>query len=67
MRTIFSVCTKSIVKHKMATFTISIPKGLKEKINEHPEINWAEYIKKRFEDRIRELRKFEELKNKGGV
>ena len=47
----------------MATFTVSISEELKKKIDEHPEINWAEYLKQRFELRIRELRKFEELKN----
>ena len=47
----------------MATFTISIPEELKKKLDEHPEINWAEYLKKRFEQRIKELIKFEELKN----
>jgi len=49
----------------MATFTISIPEELKKKMDEHPEINWAEYLKQRFEQRIKELRKFEELKNSG--
>ncbi len=49
----------------MATFTISIPEELKRKIEKHPEINWAEYLKKRFEIRIKELRKFEELKSSG--
>ena len=49
----------------MATFTISLPEELKKKIDEHPEINWAEYLKKRFEIRMNELRKFEELKNSG--
>ena len=49
----------------MATFTIAIPEELKKKIQEHPEINWAEYLKKRFEQRIKELRKFEELQNLG--
>ena len=48
----------------MATFTVSIPEDLKKKLDAHPEINWAEYLKKRFEQRIRELAKFEELKNK---
>lgn len=51
----------------MVTFTISIPEDLKRKIDEHPEINWAEYLKKRFEQRIRELNKFEELKNSGKI
>lgn len=49
----------------MVTFTISIPEELKKKIEEHPEINWTEYLKKRFEQRIKELTKFEELKNLG--
>ena len=51
----------------MVTFTISISEELKKKINEHPEINWAEYIKKKFADRITEFKKFEELKNRGKI
>ena len=51
----------------MATFTVSIPEDLKKKINEHSEINWAEYLKKRFEIRIKELSKFEALKNSGKI
>ena len=34
---------------KVATFTVSIPEDLKKKMDEHPEINWPEYLKKRFE------------------
>ena len=49
----------------MVTFTISIPEELKEKIEKHPEINWAEYLKRRFQERIIELNKFQELKSKG--
>ena len=51
----------------MATFTISIPEDLKKKIDACPEINWAKYPKKRFEQRIRELSKFEELKRSGKI
>jgi len=51
----------------MATFTVSIPEELKKKIDEHPEINWAEYLKKRFELRIKELKMFEELKKSGKI
>ncbi len=51
----------------MGTFTVSIPKDLKKKLDEYPEINWAEYLKKRFELRIKELKKFEELKNSGEI
>lgn len=49
----------------MATFTIAIPEDLKKKIDLHPEINWSEYLKQRFEVKINELKKFEELKNRG--
>lgn len=49
----------------MATFTVSIPDELKKRIDAYPEINWAEYIKKKFDVRIKELKKFEELKNSG--
>jgi hypothetical protein len=51
----------------METFTISIPEDLKKRMNEHPEINWAEYLKKRFELRIKELIKFQNLKNSGKI
>jgi len=48
----------------MATFTISIPKELKEQIDKYSEINLAEYLKKRFQFRLKELMEFEKLKNK---
>lgn len=51
----------------MPTFTISVPEELKKRINLHPEINWAEYLKQRLEIRIKELRRFEELKNAGKI
>jgi len=41
----------------MTTFTISISEELKKKIDNYPEINWAEYLKKRFEIRIKEFQK----------
>lgn len=49
----------------MATFTVAISEDLKKKIDIHPDINWPEYLKQRFELRIRELKKFEELKKRG--
>ena len=51
----------------METFTVSIPTKLKQEIDKHPDINWAEYLKKRFKIRIKELIKFEELKNRGKI
>lgn len=49
----------------MPTFTVAIPEELKKKIISYPEINWPEYLKQRFEVKIHELKKFEELKNRG--
>ncbi|MBI4016380.1 MAG: hypothetical protein HY363_01670 [Candidatus Aenigmarchaeota archaeon] len=46
----------------MATFTVSIPDDLKKKMGEHPEINWAEYLRQKFEVRAKEFKKFEELR-----
>ena len=51
----------------MATFTVSIPKELKEEIDKYPEVNLAEYLKRRFQLRLKELFKFEELKLKGAM
>lgn len=51
----------------MATFTVSIPKELKERIDKYPEINLAEYLKKQFQLRLTELIKFEKLKNQGAI
>jgi hypothetical protein len=59
--------TLNIVENKMSTFTISLPEDLKKKIDARPEINWAEYLKQRFEKRINELSRFEELKAKGNL
>lgn len=49
----------------MPTFTVSIPEEIKKKMEMHKDINWPEYIKQKFIERIKELKKFEELKNKG--
>lgn len=49
----------------MATFTVSIPDDLKKKADQHPDVNWAEYLRQRFELRVNELKKFQELKFAG--
>ncbi len=51
----------------MATFTVAIPEDLKNKLDSHPEINWAEYLKQRFILRMQELKKFEKFKNRGKI
>ena len=45
----------------MATLTVSISDELKKKLDEHPEINWSAYLKKRFALKLEQLKKFEEL------
>ncbi|MFH0701119.1 MAG: hypothetical protein V2A62_01645 [Candidatus Woesearchaeota archaeon] len=49
----------------MATFTVSIPDKLKKELDRFPEVNWPEYLKKRFEVRLKEFQKFEELRARG--
>jgi len=51
----------------MSTFTVSIPEDLKKRLDQHPDINWAEYLKQRFIARIQEFKKFEQLKNSGRI
>ena len=51
----------------MLTFTISISEELKKKIDAHPEINWAEYLKQRFEIIVQQLKKVQELRIKGEI
>ena len=39
----------------MATFTISVPEELKKKLEQHSELNWAEYLRRKFEMKLEEL------------
>ena len=50
----------------MPKMTISIPDELLKKFKEQfPEINVAEVVRRIVSDKIKELKKFEELKSKG--
>jgi len=51
----------------MPTVTISIPKELKAKMNDHPEINWPALIKHRLEERAKALYHFEQERKKSGM
>jgi len=51
----------------MASITVNIPKELKEKLDKHPEINWREFLRQRFEIRVKQLRKFEEMVRRGEI
>ena len=48
----------------MATITVSIPNELKAKLDKHPEINWAEVLRKVFATKVELIKKFEK-ENKG--
>lgn len=49
----------------MATLTVSIPKDLKKRMDELPEVNWQEAIKIRLKKRAEELEKFEKMRKQG--
>jgi len=65
--TMFCVLTEFCGGNKMATLTVSIPDELKKRMDEHPEINWSAFLKERFARKVEQLRKFEELVNKGEI
>ena len=53
---------------KMPKMTVSVPDELLERLRKsHPEINWAEVVRRGIIKKVEELEKFEELKRKGLV
>ena len=52
----------------MTKMTISVPDELLAKLKKsHPEINWAEVVRRGIIKKVDELEKFEELKSKGTI
>ena len=49
----------------MPKFTISIPKELKKQLDEMPEVNWSEVLRRGIKEKICKLEKFEELDRRG--
>ena len=49
----------------MTTITLSLPEEFEKAKEKFPEVNWNEVIKQGILKRLAELKKFEELKNKG--
>ena len=45
----------------MPKITLSISKELKDKLNKHPELNWTEILRRGIQDKIKKLKRFEEL------
>ena len=63
--TVYCELTKYCGGTKMPTLTVSIPDNVKKMMDAHPEINWSAYLKERIKLRIAQLRKFEELVDRG--
>ena len=52
----------------MPKMTVSVPDKLLEKLRKsHPEINWAEVVRRGIIKKVEELEKMEELKAKGMI
>ena len=51
----------------MAALTVSIPKELKKRMDEFPEVNWPETIKIRLKKRAKGLAKFEQMRKRGDM
>lgn len=49
----------------MPTLTLSIPKELKKRMDEHSEVNWPEVLRSRLMKRAEQLIKFEEMRKRG--
>jgi len=43
----------------MPRITLSIPDELKKKLDEHPEVNWNELLRRRLKKRVEKLKQFE--------
>lgn len=47
----------------MANVTITVPDEFKEKMEEHPEINWSQVAREAFEEKLVDLETIERLKD----
>lgn len=45
----------------MVKVTLSIPKELKDKLDRYPELSWSEILRRGIKEKIKKLKKFEEL------
>ncbi len=51
----------------MERITLFVPDELKKKLDKHPEINWVEVSRAGLKRKVEQLRKFEELVNRGVI
>lgn len=47
----------------MANVTVTVPDEFKEKMEEHPEINWSQVAREAFEEKITDLEAIEKLRD----
>lgn len=47
----------------MANVTVTVPDEFKERMEEHPEINWSQVAREAFEQKIVDLQTIEKLKD----
>ena len=51
----------------MERITLYIPDELKEKLDKFPEVNWVEVSRAGLKRKVEQLKKFEELVNRGVI
>ena len=51
-----------VLVKKMVTMTLAVPKELKNKMEEHPEINWSEVARQAFKQKLKDLEFLREFK-----
>ena len=51
----------------MPRITLSIPDKLKKRLDKHPEVNWAEIFSSAIRKRVEQLKRFEELVQRGEI
>lgn len=49
----------------MANVTVTVPEEFKEKMEDHPEINWSQVAREAFEEKIADLETIETLRAHG--
>jgi len=44
----------------MPKITLSIPKEMKNKLHQYPDLNWSEILRRGIKEKIKKLKKFEQ-------
>mgnify|MGYP001578541638 FL=1 len=51
----------------MATITLSIPDDMKKRMDAMPEVKWSEIMRNIIIEKVRQLKKFEEMVKRGEI